>query len=352
MKIHEIIKEKRIAKGLTQEQVASFLGVSTPAVNKWEKAVTYPDVTLLPALARLLDTDLNTLLSFQADLSREEIGAFLNELFTAADEKGLADAFQLATQKLREYPASDDLLLNTALALDGYLSMFAADGADGAYTQIVEELFARAAASENPEVRSHAKAVLASKCMQNKAYTQAEKLLGELPDEVAFDKKHLQANLYMAQEDWAKAARLAERKILSDLAGVQSALQLLMEIACKEERFADAAQIAAIAKQMVRLFGLWDFGAYMADFQYAMLREDAALCLAALEKMLPALQKNWDPAGSPLYRHISGKKGDENFGRLLLPLLRELEDGGRHEYDFLRRHPGARQFLDKMKACL
>ena len=30
---------------------------------------SYPDITLLPALARLLDTDLNTLLSFQEDLS-------------------------------------------------------------------------------------------------------------------------------------------------------------------------------------------------------------------------------------------------------------------------------------------
>ena len=53
MKINEIIREKRLAKGLTQEQAASRLGVSPPAVNKWEKGVTYPDITLLPALARL-----------------------------------------------------------------------------------------------------------------------------------------------------------------------------------------------------------------------------------------------------------------------------------------------------------
>ena len=71
MKINEIIRKKRTEKGYTQEQMASFLGVSAPAVNKWEKAISYPDITLLPALARLLDTDLNTLLSFQEDLTRE-----------------------------------------------------------------------------------------------------------------------------------------------------------------------------------------------------------------------------------------------------------------------------------------
>ena len=61
MKINEIIKKKRITLGMTQEQVADYLGVSTPAVNKWEKGGCYPDITLLPALARLLKVDLNKL---------------------------------------------------------------------------------------------------------------------------------------------------------------------------------------------------------------------------------------------------------------------------------------------------
>lgn len=37
MKINQIIRKKRKELSLTQEQVADFLGVSTPAVNKWEK---------------------------------------------------------------------------------------------------------------------------------------------------------------------------------------------------------------------------------------------------------------------------------------------------------------------------
>ena len=80
MKINEIIREKRKALSLTQEQIADFLGVSTPAVSKWEKGAAYPDITLLPALARLLKTDLNTLLSFQEDLTDIEIENFVNDL--------------------------------------------------------------------------------------------------------------------------------------------------------------------------------------------------------------------------------------------------------------------------------
>jgi len=94
MKINEIIKKKRQEQNLTQENVAKYLGVSTPAVNKWEKGVSYPDITLLPALARLLKTDLNTLLSFKEDLTDNEIGNFANDLATTIQKKGLSSVIK------------------------------------------------------------------------------------------------------------------------------------------------------------------------------------------------------------------------------------------------------------------
>ena len=39
MQIGEKIKNYRKTAGLTQEQVADYLDVSTPAVNKWEKEI-------------------------------------------------------------------------------------------------------------------------------------------------------------------------------------------------------------------------------------------------------------------------------------------------------------------------
>ena len=100
MKIHQIIREKRKALSLTQEQIANSLGVSTPAVNKWEKGITYPDITLLPPLARLLKTDLNTLLSFQDDLSDAEIVSFVNEVDRTVRDKDYDTAFKLAMEKI------------------------------------------------------------------------------------------------------------------------------------------------------------------------------------------------------------------------------------------------------------
>lgn len=47
MKINQIIREKRKELSLTQEQIAELLGVSTPAVNKWEKGEVYLNETYM-----------------------------------------------------------------------------------------------------------------------------------------------------------------------------------------------------------------------------------------------------------------------------------------------------------------
>ena len=72
MRMNEVILEKRKALNMTQEQMADCLGVTAPAVHKWEKGTSIPDVAVLPALARLLKIDLNTLFSFEKDLSDAE----------------------------------------------------------------------------------------------------------------------------------------------------------------------------------------------------------------------------------------------------------------------------------------
>lgn len=41
MRMNEVIQERRRALGMPQEQVADALGVTVPAVNKWERGVAY-----------------------------------------------------------------------------------------------------------------------------------------------------------------------------------------------------------------------------------------------------------------------------------------------------------------------
>lgn len=55
------IRELRQARGLSQARVAEDLGVSKPAVCKWETGVSVPRTELLPLLARVLDCSIDEL---------------------------------------------------------------------------------------------------------------------------------------------------------------------------------------------------------------------------------------------------------------------------------------------------
>lgn len=58
MDIGGVIKKYRKEAGLTQEEMANKLGVTTPAVNKWENGNSGPDIELLAPIARLLNISL------------------------------------------------------------------------------------------------------------------------------------------------------------------------------------------------------------------------------------------------------------------------------------------------------
>lgn len=57
------IAELRKKRGFTQEELAVRLGLSSQAVSKWENDLSYPDILLLPELAKLLETTVDALLT-------------------------------------------------------------------------------------------------------------------------------------------------------------------------------------------------------------------------------------------------------------------------------------------------
>ena len=61
MSIGKNIAKYRKAKGLTQEELGTILGVTNQAVSKWEQEVSMPDVMLLPEIANALNITLDNL---------------------------------------------------------------------------------------------------------------------------------------------------------------------------------------------------------------------------------------------------------------------------------------------------
>ena len=96
MDIGVVIKKYRKEAGMTQEEMANRLGVTTPAVNKWENSNSKPDIELLAPIARLLDISLDTLLSFHEKLSDTEIEEIIRKMDRMFSEEGYEKIYEWA----------------------------------------------------------------------------------------------------------------------------------------------------------------------------------------------------------------------------------------------------------------
>ncbi len=95
--IHQQIASLRKQKGMTQEQLANALGVSNQAVSKWESAQCFPDIQLLPKLARLFHTSIDNLMGFQPESYKENlISELRNQIETLPEGEDLQFIFHIA----------------------------------------------------------------------------------------------------------------------------------------------------------------------------------------------------------------------------------------------------------------
>ena len=291
MPISEVIRRKRKELEMTQEQVAQRLGVSAPAVNKWEKGSSYPDITLLPPLARLLETDVNTLLCFREELSEEEIGQICNEMTKLICEEGLKAGFEMAEKKIREYPNCMELIYSLNTCLDGSLILYSANETEEELKIYQNKIIAYyefiVSCAEEGRTREGAVYMLAGKYMNMERYDEAEEILKTLPERPA-DRRVLQAKLLANRGRVSEAAELLEKKVLGDSSELHLTLLKLLELAMDEGREEDARAIAQIGKQTAELYSLWGYNSTLLPMELSVRKKDVRASVGYIRKMLQA----------------------------------------------------------------
>ena len=71
--LSENIKRLRLEKGLTQETLSEFLGVTSQSVSNWERGESYPDITILPEIAGFFKVSVDELLGVNRAEDEAEI---------------------------------------------------------------------------------------------------------------------------------------------------------------------------------------------------------------------------------------------------------------------------------------
>ena len=114
--IGRTIARERRRMGITQEALASHLGVSKAAVSKWELGQSLPDVSLLPRIAAYFSLTLDKLFDWRDELSQEESSALYAEVY-ALGEKDLGAAHERLQALAAEHYSDANLLLMLASLL-------------------------------------------------------------------------------------------------------------------------------------------------------------------------------------------------------------------------------------------
>lgn len=118
--IGEIIRELRKRDGITQEKLAESLGVSFQSVSRWENGLAWPDVTLIPFLARYFRVSADTLFDME-DWGTAEREKYYDMTYIQYRRDGkLALRKELMEQAVREFPHKHHYIMNLAEDLEAY----------------------------------------------------------------------------------------------------------------------------------------------------------------------------------------------------------------------------------------
>lgn len=98
------LKKLRLAKNLTQEDLAGYLGISFQAVSKWEREEGFPDITMLPIIANYFGISIDTLLGNDAVSVEDKIRNYCDEYERYNVQGKMDEAVAVAKQAYHDFP--------------------------------------------------------------------------------------------------------------------------------------------------------------------------------------------------------------------------------------------------------
>jgi len=257
--IGKVICDLRKKNGVTQEQIANAVGVSVPAVSKWEMGNSYPDITLLIPIARYLGVTVDELLHYRCDITTERVLEIEKECTEKFEAKGFDAGLAFCNSYLKEYP--NNLYLKYRIA--GLLPWYATkNGVCEETVQIAREqavsLLMEACESKEDKIRNTSFYLLACTYIQMNKSREAQDVLEKIPRN-DLDPNKLLPTVYMQQGELVKAIKLNQQNLINDLSGAVMALSSLAGIARKKEKWEDALRYADSQRRLIEAFKLEDF---------------------------------------------------------------------------------------------
>ena len=116
--IGDKLKKLRHNRNLTQEEVATHIGISYQAISKWERGDGYPDITMLPTLANYFGVSVDELIGMDEISSANRL-AEINQKWLENRALGHhKENVELMRIALKSYPNNALLLMQLSCSLE------------------------------------------------------------------------------------------------------------------------------------------------------------------------------------------------------------------------------------------
>ncbi|MHB9936842.1 transcriptional regulator [Clostridium sporogenes] len=127
LNIGKCIIHKRKEKGITQEQLANYIGVSKASVSKWESGLSYPDILFLPELATYFNISVDELLGYSPQLTKEDIKKIYSKLSHEFAVKPFDEVMEQCNKLIKKYYSCFPFLLSIIQLLLNYSNLIKND---------------------------------------------------------------------------------------------------------------------------------------------------------------------------------------------------------------------------------
>ena len=306
MQIGDVIRKYRKACNMTQEEMAYRLGVTTPAVNKWEKGNTYPDITMLAPIARLLNITLDELLSFQENITEEELKNYVQELERRLKSESYEGAFQWAKKLIERYPNCKMLIWQLAVILDAQRMFKDVEEAER-YDVYILHCFERVLESEEETLRNCAADSLFGYYVRKEDYETAEKYLVYFSEQNQ-ERKRKQAFIYSKTDRLDEAYKTYEELLFSGYQMISMVFNSICALAMESDDLTKAHKYVTKQQELAKLFEMGKYYEASCGLELAVLEKDADAVIDIVQTMLDSVEQIGDFSESELYEHMAFKK--------------------------------------------
>ncbi len=347
LEIGKVIYRLRKEKNITQEALAKTVGVSVAAVSKWESNNSYPDITLLPSIARFFNISIDELLNYEKDISNEEVMEIVKKCVLLFEKDTVEKAIELCEEYIKKYP--NNIFLKFRIASLYMMSIPSAQGEEEAKIMLNKsiELFEESAKSSEIEISEVSKYSLSSLYSMNEEFNKAEEVLLSLP-KVTADRDDMLVGLYINQDRKDEAIELLRNLTYKKLSSLKMSLDSYVSLFAKEKNYEKSMEVLALEEKLIEIFGVKSIFGVSTNLMYGEIyakKKDTKKTLDHIEKLIECYEMEFNLDNYLLFDKIKLFSGVHSKTYLLVSMKKLLLDD---KYDFLREDKRFNDIVKKL----